>query len=538
MFDLAAGERFSEEALLGRSLEGDGPDDPWWSEEVLAERAREVPPEPPGSSEVAPSGFSALELDIATGEPGALSDVQVLDGVVGLDRVVAWAQARQARLLAEFLERRGDAPEAVDESRPSTIMRFAPDEVGVALRISRGAAMGRLYDARYLVTTLPDVLDGWAAGRLDAAKVRVIVEAVVCLPAELAAAVAARVLPKAPEQSTGQLRAALAKAIIAVDPDGANIRHRTARRDRRVSVSEQPEGMASLWAYLSAPDARSAWEWLTRLARGLGKDDPRRMDARRADLLTALLTGRITFTNPDDEASERATGHSAVPEPVGTVGDQAARQTCVTGQPGQPGTQRPARERLAPVTPGKPLVNVVVPYSTLTGADQQPCELVGYGPIPADLAREIAADAVWKRLVTDPLSGTVLDHGRTIYHPPVGLADHVRSRDQYCRGPRCRRPATTSELDHYLPYPEGPTSEQNLWAACKHDHDLKHHGGWQVVLHPDGSLEWITPTGYRHTTHPHDYGPIDHESGLPEPQPEPPPDAPTPAEPDVDPPPF
>jgi hypothetical protein len=61
-----------------------------------------------------------------------------------------------------------------------------------------------------------------------------------------------------------------------------------------------------------------------------------------------------------------------------------------------------------------------MPFSTLIGADDQPCELVGHGPIPADLAREIAADAVLKRLVYNPLSGTVLDYGRTTYRPRPG----------------------------------------------------------------------------------------------------------------------
>jgi len=211
--------------------------------------------------------------------------------------------------------------------------------------------------------------------------------------------------------------------------------------------------------------------------------------------------------------------------------DRDAAQTDIA----RVGPQRPMRERITPVTPGKPLVTVVIPYPTLTGADDQPCELAGYGPIPADLAREIAADAVWKRLLHDPLSGTVLDYGRTTYHPPTGLADHVRARDVYCRGPRCPKPASSSELDHHLRYPEGPTSEPNLAAHCKHDHDLKHHGGWDVTLQPDGSLTWTTPTGYTHTTHPYDYrpDPIELEHGLPEPQPEPPP-----YNPHDDPPPF
>jgi hypothetical protein len=88
-------------------------------------------------------------------------------------------------------------------------------------------------------------------------------------------------------------------------------------------------------------------------------------------------------------------------------------------------------------------------HFTLFSADDQPTELVGRGPIPADLAGEIAAQGVWRRLLTQPLSGTPLDYGRTTTHPPAGLADHVRVHDQYCRVPRCRRTAADAEVDHH-----------------------------------------------------------------------------------------
>lgn len=48
--------------------------------------------------------------------------------------------------------------------------------------------------------------------------------------------------------------------------------------------------------------------------------------------------------------------------------------------------------RCGGVGPGRPLVSVIVPITTLLGLDEQPGELVGYGPIPACVAREIAAD--------------------------------------------------------------------------------------------------------------------------------------------------
>lgn len=155
-----------------------------------------------------------------------------------------------------------------------------------------------------------------------------------------------------------------------------------------------------------------------------------------------------------------------------------------------------------------------MPFNTLIGADDQPCELVGHGAIPADLGREIAADAVLKRLVYDSLSGALLDHGRTSYRPPAALADFVRARDVHCRSPICRRRALDAELDHIVPYPVGTTSEPNMAGYCGHDHHRKHAPDWQVVVGSDGALEWITPTGHRYTSQPYDYRQLDDQRRL------------------------
>jgi hypothetical protein len=324
--------------------------------------------------------------------------------------------------------------------------------------------------------------------------------------------------------------------------------------------------MASLWALLTATQAAGAFTWLTRLARGLGADDPRSMDTRRADILAALLTGR-PVTNPDTDATPDAitsdattpvdptdhsdsTGDTPTGEADTTPGDgergagdgrgaggspdrtdgvsdsdRSAGGAVVAAGPGRP---------IQPVNPGKPLIEIVIPYTTLIGADDQPADLVGHGPIPACLARETAADGIWRRLVTDPLSGTLLDHGRTTYHPPTGLADHIRARDLHCRFNGCRKQATDAEIDHITAWSDGgTTSEPNLAAYCTHHHRLKTHAdGWRVHAHPDGSLRWTTPTGHRHTTEPHDYRPEPAES------PPSPPPAPARDDSDPDPPPF
>jgi hypothetical protein len=339
---------------------------------------------------------------------------------------------------------------------------WASEEVATALHQSSGTAAFHTRQATALVERLPATLEAWEAGLLDQRRVSVVTEATVNLSAEHAAAVEARVLPKAPSQTAAQLRAAVKRAIIAVDRAGAEQRHQAARKGRRVAVNPEEDGMASLWALLPAPDAVAAFEWLTRLARGCGADDPRTMDERRADLTADLLSGRLRNT------------------------DQVLP---------------------APVHPGKPLVQVLMPMTALFGLTDDPCELLGYGPITAEMAREIAATATWRRLLFDPASGALLDHGRTTYSPPVALADFVKARDVYCRFPGCGHKAVNGELDHLVAYADGgSTSDINLAGFCVRHHHLKHAGGgWQVRALPDGGLEWTTPTGHRHVTRPYDY---------------------------------
>jgi hypothetical protein len=534
-----------------------------------------------------PSGLFALEIDSDTRCAAGLSDAQLIDAMVGFERLAGWAQARQARVLAEFARRRpGEDTTLVATDKPCAMSRFAPDEVGLALKLARMTAKARIGRSVQLEQVLPETLTLWQQGRLDERRVAAICDATHYLSVGKARAVQRRVLDRAPDQTVGQLKAALKRAVIAVDPAGAAERHKAARRDRRVAVSEEQDGMASLWALMSGPDAQASFQWLTRLALGCGKDDPRSMDARRSDLAAGLLSGRLTNAapepdpdpDPDSEADpdngieagsdieassdsgddsnadvdsggdegadpEAGTGIAAAAAAAaedgaytetGTDGDvepsDHARPGAATdprtagvaggsdnraggnggvsrraGDGGVRGGSSASGSPPRPVNPGKPLVQVLMPFTTLLGADDQPCELVGHGPITADQAREIATDAVLRRLVYDPLSGTVLDHGRTTYRPPAGLADFVRSRDVYCRGPICRRRALDGHLDHIQPYPHGPTNDKNLHGCCGHEHQMKHAPGWAVRALPDGRIQWITPTGYRYHSHPHDY---------------------------------
>jgi hypothetical protein len=141
-------------------------------------------------------------------------------------------------------------------------------------------------------------------------------------------------------------------------------------------------------------------------------------------------------------------------------------------------------------------VNVTIDLPTLLGLSENPGQLAGYGAIPASVARTLASDGKWKRFITDPQTGALLDYGRETYQPPQALIDFLIARDRTCRFPGCRRSAALSDLDHAQSWDEGgTTSLDNLGALCRRHHVLKTHGGWNIESRADGSCTWTSPLG-------------------------------------------
>jgi hypothetical protein len=101
-------------------------------------------------------------------------------------------------------------------------------------------------------------------------------------------------------------------------------------------------------------------------------------------------------------------------------------------------------------------------------------------------------------MVTDPLTGHLLDYGRTTYLP-APLRTFTLARDGGCRVPGC---TTTSarrlQMDHADPFPEGPSDPANTGAACLPHHQLKTSGLLRIEnSQADGSCDWITAWGQR-----------------------------------------
>jgi hypothetical protein len=417
---------------------------------------------------------------VAATTPAALTDEALIDLICDWERLVSWAQAGQLAAIAELARRRPAEPSGSGEG--PGVSEFAIDELAAALRLSRVAAGNRLHIAVELAERLAGTATAFAAGEIDLPKVRAIVDAVTPLDTATTAAVEAKVLPHAAEQTVGQLRSRLARAVISAGPAAAAARHEKARADRRVVLRPLPDGMAELWALLPADAATAAYTAIDDLAHR-GPADDRHIDARRADALVELLTrpyGADRAGDPGPMAG-RSTGRGKTRRHwAADTGDTPTRAS------------------------GRPLIHITVPATTLLGLDEAPAELAGYGPIPAAMARRIADDptSLWRRILTDPASGAVLDVGNTIYRPPTAIARYVAARDRTCRFPGCRQPARRCDLDHVVPYPAGPTAATNLLTLCRRHHRLKHEGRWQVRQTDEGVATWTSPTGHSYLTHP------------------------------------
>ena len=124
--------------------------------------------------------------------------------------------------------------------------------------------------------------------------------------------------------------------------------------------------------------------------------------------------------------------------------------------------------------------------------------------VPALTAWALAAGGTWRRLITDPASGTVVDVGRSRYRPPAGLADLVRARDRACVFPTCQTPAERCDIDHLTAWSQGgTTSLDNLATLCEAHHRLKHTPGWALTRdQASGILSWHTPDKTVYQRHP------------------------------------
>ncbi|MGP9680394.1 MULTISPECIES: DUF222 domain-containing protein [unclassified Brachybacterium] len=143
-------------------------------------------------------------------------------------------------------------------------------------------------------------------------------------------------------------------------------------------------------------------------------------------------------------------------------------------------------------------INVVVPVLTLMGLSDAPATYDGVVPLPADMARTLAAaEPTWHRVLTDPTSGEFLPLPADRYRPTAEMVEHLRLRDPVCAVPSCTRSTSSDaendhieEFDHVHPERGGPTSIANLHRLHWGHHDDKTRRRIDPESTSDGSTTW------------------------------------------------
>ncbi|HSG78318.1 MAG TPA: DUF222 domain-containing protein [Acidimicrobiia bacterium] len=377
----------------------------------------------------------------------SLSGYDRVDFLRAAHRMLSHVQAQAYAAVAAIADHMEDS---VYADRLEVAWDATATEIRAALRLTRRSAEAELEMALDIHRRLPAVGAALSDGRIDHRRARTIVRGTSHLDRDTARAVVDTVLETAPQLTTGQLAERLRRLCVEVDPEAAQDRYEDAVEERRIVLEASPDGTAGLLGLDLPPDrAAEAADNINRLAMSLDGDD-RSVDQRRADVFLDLLTGSRRDTRG------------------GTV-------------------------------------QLRVDLGTLAGLAEAPGDLNGFGPVIADISRQVAdaqRDGEWRFTITDPDTGLPVHDGTTRRRPTAAQRRTVEARDAHCVFPGCRMPASACDLDHRTPWAVAQrTSSADMAPGCRYDHVTVRHGlGWRYVGLPNGDYLWISPLGHEYTT--------------------------------------
>jgi hypothetical protein len=340
--------------------------------------------------------------------------------------------------------------------------------LAAALRITTAAAARQIDLALAVADNLAHTWVALHRGELSIEHVTAIWRATEHCPARVTQAVDVAIVPLAVRRgwTPQQIRKHARAIILKVDPDGAAERAGNAKNHNTdVEFYAGEDEMATVSAHGNAATAREMYDTINARAAQMSADpnDHRTAGQRRFDAMAEFVLGR-------DERSNDGVARA----------QQRARQS---GQ-----------------------VQVRVELDTLLGLNNNPGELDGYGPITGQLARDLAIDANWRRFVADPMTGQLLDLGRSSYTPSAPLRRFIEALHPTCQSVGCERPARRCQIDHKTEWDKlGCTDCDNLHPLCLMHHQQKTKKRWNLHQHPDGDY-WTSALGftYRRDDTPYD----------------------------------
>ena len=358
------------------------------------------------------------------------------------------AEAAQSVLTADF-----DASQREEQALAGVPARQqgrgVAAQIALARRESPHKGQQHLGLAKILPTELPHALAAFTGGHITEWRAMLIGRETGCLSLadrravdEALAADPERLAEMGDREVVGEAR----KLAYRLDPGSLVERRRRADSDRAVTIRPAPDTMTYLTGLLPVAQGVAVFAALTRAADSArASRDPRGRGQIMADTLVERVTG-----------------------------------------------QRSAE--------GVPLrVNLVISDDVLFGADGH-AHIEGYGPVPGDLARDLAARTRQKwlrRLYASPDTGELVameSRSRTF---PKGLGELIDLRDQTCRTPWCDAPIR--HHDHVRAVEDGrETSAANGQGLCEACNHAKQAPGWIARPRPGPTytVETRTPTGH------------------------------------------
>ena len=459
-------------------------------------------------------------------DTGSVTPDAAVDALVAVQAQVARLHAAEAALLVraagatrlvrdvlvEDVDPATGLPCGERDPRVVPLVDEVVEEIAAALRRSPDQVRGQVHTARLLHGPLHRTWDVLAAGRVTLGHATAIAEqAARMLAAPLGAdpdadlvfaqacdALQDRVLPHAGTETVTECRGRARRVVVAIDPDGAADRRRRAKLHVDVVGRVLDDGLALIEAVLPVLDAQTILATVDATARaaiadgtvdqlGLGADAT--LGQVRAAVFTRLLR--------DGHAGGSGTDSGRVRVEVGVLVDAAT---------------------LAGITPNGSVSVTVGGQATDASRD--------------DLIRLLldpSTDPSFRRLVTDPLTGALVDYGKNSYKATRLLRKWRETEDQHCTHTGCTRPAARCDVDHTVDFHHGGrTTRANTKLRCRRHHNAKTFSGWRIEYTDpvSGSYDVVSPAGRRYRHHPVRL------------MPEPPPPRRQQPPPDLEPPPF
>jgi HNH endonuclease len=408
--------------------------------------------------------------------PGTLEFLTVKSRQADADRVVS--------MLGLYRDRLAHAEARPDVWSDELTVRVASirKDIAVATQLSDWTVAHTLNTAERAERTLPTAWNLFVDGRMPWRNLDIAVQASIGLDPDRLPAYDVVAAERGETELPSELGRHLRDERERLQADTAVERAKEATARRHVAAEPLPDGQAALSLIGPAHEIAAIDDGLTRMAiHAVGADEAQSVASAMYDGAVDMLITALRQGAPDAEADADPL------DPAGDGSDVPAGRLTELGR-----VRVPHRKGI------EPQILLTVPQSVATGTENEQggsAILAGYGVIDPVTARGILGWAKsWTRVLTDPVTGGLIDIDPASRRIPAALARWYQARDEHCRAPGCNR--VNCDHDHTEPFAHGgPTAPDNLALLCRSSHRLKHGGLWDMEQLPDGSIRWTSAWG-------------------------------------------